>query len=131
MLRAVATTAFGAVDVIATHLSWVPWLAVHQLHCALDVDSDANRPTVILGDLNIPASVLRIALIGTNWRFAQAGPTFPAHKPRLQLDHILTRTGRFSDVRTGPAGPSDHRPLAATVLHESTAETPLSDRRSP
>ncbi len=70
-------------------------------------------PTVIAGDLNMPAVLAR--------RFAGLtalvrGPTFPARQPVLQLDHVLVSRG----VRAGsgtvlpPAG-SDHRPVRAQV----------------
>jgi endonuclease/exonuclease/phosphatase family metal-dependent hydrolase len=69
-------------------------------------------PTVIAGDLNMPALVVR--------RYAGLsglvrGPTFPADQPIVQLDHILV--SRSVDGGGGsvlpPAG-SDHRPVLAS-----------------
>jgi endonuclease/exonuclease/phosphatase family metal-dependent hydrolase len=71
-------------------------------------------PTVIAGDLNMPALVAR--------RFRGLadlvrGATFPAHQPVLQLDHVLVSGG----VRAGsgavlPAVGSDHLPVRAQLL---------------
>lgn len=71
-------------------------------------------PTVIAGDLNMPALLARrcpglTALV--------RGATFPAHQPVMQLDHVLVSRG----IRAGsgsvlpPAG-SDHRPVRAELL---------------
>jgi endonuclease/exonuclease/phosphatase family metal-dependent hydrolase len=71
-------------------------------------------PTVIAGDLNMPALVAR--------RFRGLtelvrGPTFPAHQPVLQLDHLLASGG----IQPGsgavlPAVGSDHLPVRAHLL---------------
>lgn len=71
-------------------------------------------PTVITGDLNMPALVAR--------RYAGLtalvrGATFPAHRPVVQLDHVLVNGA----IRAGPgavlpAAGSDHRPVRAQLL---------------
>lgn len=68
-------------------------------------------PTVIAGDLNMPALLAR--------RYAGLsglvkGPTFPAGQPVVQLDHVLVSRG--IDTRGGavlPFAGSDHRPVWA------------------
>lgn len=69
-------------------------------------------PTVIAGDLNMPALVAR--------RFPGLtsvvnGPTYPAEQPVLQLDHVLLSRGIHADrgCVLPPAG-SDHRPVRAS-----------------
>ncbi len=70
-------------------------------------------PTVLAGDLNMPAVVARrcAGLTGL-----VRGATFPAMQPVVQLDHVLVSAG----VRAGsgtvlpPAG-SDHRPVRAQL----------------
>jgi endonuclease/exonuclease/phosphatase family metal-dependent hydrolase len=116
LLRASVATAIGDVDVAATHLSWAPWQAWRQLRWVLGKACSADRPTVLAGDLNLPACVLSAALAGSGWRAASAGPTFPAHLPLVQLDHVLVRNARFTDVRVARAGPSDHRLLSAALV---------------
>lgn len=69
--------------------------------------------TVIAGDLNMPGPVTGLAV---GYRPAVSGKTFPAHRPLLQLDHVLV--DRQVTVRGGevlpPAG-SDHLPLRARL----------------
>jgi endonuclease/exonuclease/phosphatase family metal-dependent hydrolase len=71
-------------------------------------------PTVIAGDLNMPALVAR--------RFAGLtelvkGATFPAHQPVLQLDHVLVSGGIKAGSGTVlPAAGSDHLPVRAQLL---------------
>jgi endonuclease/exonuclease/phosphatase family metal-dependent hydrolase len=71
-------------------------------------------PTVIAGDLNMPALVAR--------RFPGLtelvrGATFPAHQPVLQLDHVLVSGGiRAGSGTVLPAAGSDHLPVRAQLL---------------
>ncbi len=71
-------------------------------------------PTVIVGDLNMPAVVAR--------RFPGLtelvrGATFPAHQPVLQLDHVLVSGGiRAGSGTVLPAVGSDHLPVRAKLL---------------
>ena len=71
-------------------------------------------PTVIAGDLNMPALVAR--RFGGLTELVR-GPTFPAHQPVLQLDHVLVS----ASIRAGsgavlPAVGSDHLPVRAQLL---------------
>jgi endonuclease/exonuclease/phosphatase family metal-dependent hydrolase len=116
LLRAAVTTAIGDVTVRATHLSWVPWLAWRQLRWVLSLSCDGHGPTVIAGDFNLPACALGMALAGTEWRAADAGPTFPARTPCLQLDHIVVRNAHVAEARVGRVGPSDHRMVCAALV---------------
>ena len=69
---------------------------------------------LLLGDLNLsggtPADI-------TGYRSLARLPTFPAPRPRLQLDHLLLR-GHLGEVRavSTPESPvSDHRALVADI----------------
>jgi endonuclease/exonuclease/phosphatase family metal-dependent hydrolase len=65
--------------------------------------------TVIAGDLNMPGPVTGLA---AGYRPAVSGKTFPAHRPLLQLDHVLVNrwiTSCWGEVLP-PAG-SDHLPV--------------------
>lgn len=71
-------------------------------------------PTVIAGDLNMPALVAR--RFGGLTELVR-GPTFPAHQPVLQLDHVLV--SRHIQAGPGavlPAVGSDHLPVRAQLL---------------
>ena len=47
----------------------------------------STAPTVIAGDLNMPGPVSGLAV---GYSPAVHGPTYPAHRPLLQLDQMLT-----------------------------------------
>lgn len=100
------------VEVIVTHLSYLPWRAVRQLRTALAAAT--TSPAVLVGDLNLPAVAVR-ALVG--WRHAGGGPTYPAWQPRLQMHHVLLR-GQVSvrSIAVHGTSTSDHRPLVADLL---------------
>jgi endonuclease/exonuclease/phosphatase family metal-dependent hydrolase len=68
-------------------------------------------PTLITGDLNMPGPA---TLVAATYRRALRGPTYPAHRPVIQLDHFLAGP-RISvvaaEVLTGVG--SDHLPIRA------------------
>jgi endonuclease/exonuclease/phosphatase family metal-dependent hydrolase len=70
-------------------------------------------PTVIVGDLNMPGPVSGLA---AGYSPAVSGRTFPAHRPVIQLDHLLTGPGVTGSkgLVLGPAG-SDHLPIRAQL----------------
>jgi endonuclease/exonuclease/phosphatase family metal-dependent hydrolase len=71
-------------------------------------------PTVIAGDLNMPALVAR--RFGGLTELVR-GPTFPAHQPVLQLDHVLVNRGiRAGSGTVLPAVGSDHLPVRARLF---------------
>lgn len=100
----------------STHLTYVTWRAVPQLRRALSWTAAAGPAAVLAGDLNLPHRAVRAALRGTGWVPADpAGPTYPAWRPRMQLDHLLVRGARLDDVRLAHRGPSDHLAVDARV----------------
>ncbi|PZR53192.1 endonuclease [Xylanimonas oleitrophica] len=113
-LAAVVETPDGPLTVVATHLSsWRRWNRVQLRWLARHLRA-APRPLVLLGDLNVPApEPARI----TGWRPLVHVPTFPRHRPRTTIDHVLAD----GDVEaTGPAravdtGVSDHRAVVVDV----------------
>ncbi|WP_214405140.1 endonuclease/exonuclease/phosphatase family protein [Pseudonocardia lacus] len=106
----------GEIVLTGTHLTYVTWRAVHQLRRALSWTALAGPTAVLAGDLNLPHRALGAALRGTGWaRTAPAGPTYPAWRPRMQLDHLLARGARLEDVQVARRGPSDHLAVNARV----------------
>jgi endonuclease/exonuclease/phosphatase family metal-dependent hydrolase len=106
----------GALRLVNTHLScsvasplqlWRLWRQLWR----------GTVPTVIAGDLNMPALVARRypGLTGL-----VRGPTFPADRPVIQLDHVLVsrRIGAEGGCVLPPAG-SDHRPVRARFRLDS------------
>jgi endonuclease/exonuclease/phosphatase family metal-dependent hydrolase len=86
-------------------------LQLRYLHIALRV---APRPLVLLGDLNlrgeIPAQVTGLRPLAT-------APTYPAARPRFQIDHVLADGDVVAagEAQSVNAGVSDHRALVVDV----------------
>ncbi|MRJ75427.1 endonuclease [Aeromicrobium sp. SMF47] len=85
-LAAVLDGPTGPLTVVSTHLSFAPARAVRQLRQIRDWARPLPRPLVLLGDLNLAGSWPSRA---TGWRPLVSGRTFPASRPRAQLDHAL------------------------------------------
>ena len=98
--------------VATTHLSFVPGWNIRQLHLVQKALLELPGPRLILGDLNMPAGVVRLA---TRWTSMVRAPTFPSPDPKIQFDHMLT-----DDSRKRPRSSeivhlmfSDHRAVVA------------------
>lgn len=105
----------GPFTVVATHLSIVPGWNVSQLRSIASWLMTMPAPRLVLGDLNLPGSLP--SLISRHTQLARAA-TFPAWRPRLQLDHILAdglgmTAVREVTVRRMPI--SDHAALTADL----------------
>jgi endonuclease/exonuclease/phosphatase family metal-dependent hydrolase len=113
-LAAVVAGPSGPVTVICTHLSFAPLAARRQLRAVARWAGSLPGPRVIAGDLNLPGPVPAWL---TGWTSLARAATYPAHQPRLQLDHLL------SDARPAPTRParalalevSDHLALVGDV----------------
>ncbi|MFI5531943.1 endonuclease/exonuclease/phosphatase family protein [Kitasatospora sp. NPDC051853] len=114
-LAAVLDGRRGPFTAVALHLSFVPGWNVRQLLAVRKWIADLPRPHVLLGDLNLPGTV-PTAVLGKDWHPTTRARTFPAHHPRLQLDHILT-SGPAPDrpARAQRLPVSDHLPLVAEL----------------
>jgi endonuclease/exonuclease/phosphatase family metal-dependent hydrolase len=77
----------GGLAVACTHLSFVPWWNRLQLKALVRRLPRSGR-LVLMGDLNLPPDV---AVRATGLRPLAVGPTYPAHAPVQQLDHVLAR----------------------------------------
>lgn len=70
-------------------------------------------PTVIVGDFNMPGPVSGLA---AGYSPAVSGRTFPARRPLVQLDHMLTSRGvTATDGEVGAPAGSDHLPIRARL----------------
>ncbi|MGY1696263.1 MULTISPECIES: endonuclease/exonuclease/phosphatase family protein [unclassified Geodermatophilus] len=112
--RVAVAACLDGLTVVATHLSFSPPTAVRQLRRVRRWAATLPGPVVLAGDLNLPGGV-PARLTGAARLVQEA--SFPAHAPRLQLDHVLAlgraATGRDPAVRALPVG--DHRALTVTV----------------
>jgi endonuclease/exonuclease/phosphatase family metal-dependent hydrolase len=113
-LDAVVDSPAGRLRVVTTHLSFLPFSNGRQLRRLLGALRPAAGPTVLLGDLNMgPRRARRL----TGLHPLAEGATFPAHRPTVQLDHLMADR----PLPTSYAGPvalemSDHRALVADLL---------------
>jgi vancomycin resistance protein VanJ len=89
-----------------------------QIAAAVAAARNDIPPFVIAGDTNLPAlsAIARRHFSGLTDAFADVGLgfgyTFPTKKPWMRIDRVLGSDGvRFADIRVGPLGASDHRPL--------------------
>jgi endonuclease/exonuclease/phosphatase family metal-dependent hydrolase len=111
---AVAAVLEGGVSVACTHLSFSPPTAVRQLRRVRHWLAQAPGPVrLLLGDLNLPARLP--ALVAGGEPLVRTG-TYPAQRPRLQLDHVLALQGEVTGERVQASLPlGDHRVLVVDV----------------
>ncbi|MFD0256850.1 endonuclease/exonuclease/phosphatase family protein [Kitasatospora indigofera] len=130
-LAAVLEGRRGPFTAVALHLSYVPGVNVRQLLAVHGWIAFLPRPHVLLGDFNlfgaIPAATLgaagllspsRLRQDRSGWRGLARARTFPAHRPLLQLDHILAAglgPHRPESGRAPRMPVSDHRPLTVEL----------------
>ena len=102
----------GPLRIANTHLTYRLLSPVQLLRLVRRLDA-GDIPTVIAGDLNMPAPLTGLA---AGYAPAVSGRTFPAHRPLLQLDHILAsrQVARCGGEVLPPAG-SDHLPVRARL----------------
>ena len=104
----------GVVTAVCTHLSFVPWWNGRQLRSLVRSLDPAERPLVLMGDLNMG---VRRAVAATGMTPAATHPTFPWDAPREQLDHILIDGALTATSSEAPELPvSDHRALVAELM---------------
>lgn len=118
----------GPLTVVSTHLSFVPGWNLWQLAALSKWIGDLPRPHLLLGDLNLVGPVPRALLAGGElvgrltsgappehrWHDLARIATYPAQRPRIQLDRALAAGIPSSAVRgfeAPRAAISDHRPL--------------------
>jgi endonuclease/exonuclease/phosphatase family metal-dependent hydrolase len=111
-LVTVTTPGGASLRVVNTHLTYRLFSPVQLVRLTRRLAASA-APTVIAGDLNMPGPVSGLAV---GYSPAVHGPTFPAHRPLLQLDQMLiSRAVRARDGRVLPPAGSDHLPIRASL----------------
>ncbi|MGW3104447.1 endonuclease/exonuclease/phosphatase family protein [Streptomyces sp. NPDC001100] len=120
-LAAVLEGPRGPFTAVALHLSFVPGWNIRQLLTVRRWIADLPQPQLLLGDFNLIGALPRVALNTTarhGWRGPAGRATYPSHRPRVQLDHILA-TGLDVDAvgtaHTPRTAISDHRPLVVEL----------------
>lgn len=111
--RVAVAAELEGLTVVSTHLSFAPQTSLRQLGRLRRWAATLPGPVVVAGDLNLPAAVAGRRLGGTPLVRAA---TFPAHEPKVQLDHLLAVGAvRGDDGRAVRLAVGDHRALVATV----------------
>ncbi|MEZ0066105.1 endonuclease/exonuclease/phosphatase family metal-dependent hydrolase [Streptacidiphilus sp. MAP12-20] len=139
-LAAVLEGPAGPFTALAAHLSFVPGWNMGQLAGMRRWIADLPAPYLLLGDFNLIGPVPRTVLGGASvvdgsrlrpgnrrphraasprvrlqgWRDLARTPTYPAHKPAVQFDHVLAvgvPRSAVQRIETPTTGVSDHRPL--------------------
>jgi endonuclease/exonuclease/phosphatase family metal-dependent hydrolase len=95
----------GPITVVNTHLTFVGWWSRRQLRKLRGSLDDGPGPLVLMGDLNMGQA--RAEQLSAMTSLVTA-PTFPAHAPREQLDHILTPAAPGAGVQERVVGARAH-----------------------
>ena len=102
----------GPLTVVTTHLSFLPlWNGVQLRRLVRALDPE-KAGLVLLGDLNMGR---RRAERLTGLAPLATGPTYPAHAPNRQIDHLLARGLTASSGGPVRLDVSDHQALVADV----------------
>ena len=112
-LAATVDAGFGPVTVIGTHLSFIPSTALRQLRRIAHWASTFDEPHVLVGDLNLPPRLVRAIVKQPLGEFL---PTYPATKPKAQLDYIISSSAlTVSDSKTQHLAAGDHLSVEARI----------------
>ncbi|MCR1781655.1 endonuclease/exonuclease/phosphatase family protein [Nocardioides carbamazepini] len=122
------TTAEGPFTVTTTHLSFIRWWNRRQLVRLMRSLSGASRPLVLTGDLNM--GLPRAARISGLTPLAEH-PTFPADRPREQLDHVLADPPLAARSTARRMALSDHRALIVDLEPAEVSRRRPAPRRTP
>jgi endonuclease/exonuclease/phosphatase family metal-dependent hydrolase len=112
----VATIRVGSrpLTVACAHLSNKQGHNVRQLRQLQELIAARTAPRLLLGDLNLPSTLLRFASRPA-WPEAGRGRTWPNRRPTQQLDHVLHHVSdgvlHARGAQVVPAPVSDHRAL--------------------
>jgi endonuclease/exonuclease/phosphatase family metal-dependent hydrolase len=110
--RVVLAAVLGPVPLVVatTHLSFVPGWNLVQLRRATRPLAPLAPARLLAGDLNVPGALpARVS----GWKALVKAPTFPAPRPRVQIDHVLAsgQVPAVTAVATRATPLSDHLAL--------------------
>ncbi len=109
-VAATIRTPLGVWTVACTHLSFLPGANVRQLRRTMRWLRGLPGPRVLMGDLNMPATLARRV---TDARLLTRGATFPETMPMVQIDHVLSADPLppVRQLRVATPALSDHLPV--------------------
>ncbi len=104
----------SGLTVVGTHMAHFSHGAPLLYRALRSALPDRTRPGLLAGDMNFWGPPLELALPG--WRRAVKAKTWPARRPRHQLDHLfVTSAVRVLEGAALELGDSDHLPLRARL----------------
>ena len=101
--------------VVGTHFSHLEFLSPLHARPLRRGLPPADRPAVLLGDMNMWGWCLS-AMLPAGWRRVGRGKTWPAHRPAHRIDHFAVAggvTARWDEVAADQG--SDHRAIRARI----------------
>jgi endonuclease/exonuclease/phosphatase family metal-dependent hydrolase len=104
-----------------THLDFRPALAEIQLAAVIDVLRRRPGPHLLMGDLNLPPSVVVPAVEEAGWSATAGLNTFPLRHPDRTIDYVITQGLTVESLQTRVLPVGDHRALVATVTPTGSA----------
>ena len=105
----------GTLRIVNTHLTHRMTSPAQLILLAARLSKESTGPRLIAGDLNMPGPATWTA--GHGYRRVVRGLTFPAHRPLVQIDHLLAGPGiRAEAAEVLPGVGSDHLPVRAQLL---------------
>ncbi|MGO9196036.1 MAG: endonuclease/exonuclease/phosphatase family protein [Acidimicrobiales bacterium] len=111
---ALSVTLGSGLRVVGTHLAHSTHGSPLHLRRLYSMLPSPGVPAVLGGDMNFWGPPLEAVLRG--WRRSARGKTWPARRPRHQLDHLfVTRPVKVLGGGVVRAGDSDHLPLRAEL----------------
>ena len=118
-----STVVTGHTITVATaHLGLERDEAVDQLARVLEVLDARPGPQLLLGDLNLRTEQVVPWLSAAGFTATTTGsPTFPAHRPRIRIDHAAARGATVAGSRVVRLETSDHCAVVAGVYLSSTS----------
>jgi endonuclease/exonuclease/phosphatase family metal-dependent hydrolase len=121
LICTVTTPGGWPLRLVNTHLTHLLTSPV-QLYRLASLLAGPPAPTVIVGDLNMP----RIATwVAAGYTPTVRGATFPAHRPVIQLDHLLAGPGlTCCAAAVQPPVGSDHLPVLARFRPAANSRGP-------
>lgn len=117
------------IRLMAVHLSSTDWSSIGSFFASnarrmQDVEDLVGRlrgerdPLILTGDFNVAPGMLEHLILSLNARWVTTfEPTFPSHRPLLQLDHVFLKGSLRPDrIFAVPTAASDHRILVADII---------------
>jgi endonuclease/exonuclease/phosphatase family metal-dependent hydrolase len=108
-------------SVAATHLDFRPALAELQLASVIDALRRRPGPHLLMGDLNLPPSVVVPAVEEVGWSATAGLNTFPLRHPDRTIDYVITHGFTVESLTTRILNIGDHRALVATLAPQSSS----------